>query len=584
MKIMIQILRILNLMVSITAIGTLVWFHGYKYTPTHLHNHMLYMHISFGFYLCQFIIKGFLSKNISSYLSDNRIEYLIFIALIASISIDWLFNFSISYWLLSFTGISDSNHLYVLFIHVWLLVIVGIELAKVASKSTIWRLSPPLLLIVSFIVLITLGSSLLMLPEMTVSGNGMPFLDALFTSVSANTVTGLSTIDVATYFTLKGKIILLILIQLGGLNIIFFASFFISRFHQASANRQQDIAIKEILHTSSLSDSSTKRLLKNVLISSLLIELVGAIILYFQWNFPVNSPEASSSIFYSVFHSVSGFNNAGFSLFTDGFNHSLVNGNLYVHITLTILIILGGLGFATLWDLAKLKRLLVFRFEKIKFSLNSRIALISSFSLILLGFILFYLLEYNGTLENMTSASSVVTSFFQSITARTAGFSTVQIGELGIVSIVLLMVLMFIGASSGSTGGGIKTSTFSILLISLFKRKTPLKEKKNQVLDKIINKAVLIVLFSIGTIVLGAAILFFSEENIEFNKLLFEEVSAFSTVGLSTGITSEISSFGKIVVMATMFIGRVGPLAIAYALVKESYFHKIDNHENIMIG
>ena len=195
-----KIFNLLNLLVSLSAIGTLVWWHGYQYRPHHLHPHILYLNSCFGFYLLQFVFRAKLSGSIREYFHKNRLEYALFTFLILELLTNWLMDFSIVSFLLSFTGIENHNHVFVLSLHILLLFIVGIELGKATTRSTVWRLSPPILFILSFVVLIVIGSSLLMLPEMTANKQGMSFIDALFTSISANCVTGLIVVDTATFF------------------------------------------------------------------------------------------------------------------------------------------------------------------------------------------------------------------------------------------------------------------------------------------------------------------------------------------------------------------------------------------------
>lgn len=583
MKYVLQILRVFNFLISISVVGTLIYFHGYTYSPNHLHGHLTYLHICLGFYLIQFGIKLIVSGNWKEYTNVNRLEFYILLGLLSSMLINWFMDFSISQWLLSFTGIHEINHLYILFLHVWVLIIVAIELGKVATKHTIWKLSPPWLFILSFIVLIVIGSSLFMLPEMTTNGDGMEFSKALFTSVSANCVTGLTLIDVSTYFTIKGKILLLVLIQLGGLNIISFATFFISKYHKVITTSKSDETIKEIFHTKSLEGDATKNMLRKVVYTTLIIEFVGALALYNSWGETISFNSNLNKVFYSLFHSVSAFNNAGFTLFTDGLINPLVIVNYRIHIIIAALIILGGIGFTTLWDLTKLKNIFNKKVESSPFRKSSIVAIATSLVLIFIGAFFYIILEQDTSLQNHSELGVYVTGFFQSITARTAGFNTTEIGSLRIPVIVMLIVWMFIGASSGSTGGGIKTSTLYVLMLSLWERMRGESTQLNQMIRDLFKKAMTILIYSLIVVFIGTLMLFLSDGDKEFLALLFEAVSAYGTVGLSTGITSELSLTGQIVLMILMFIGRIGPLALAYTLIKGIEIQKA-NHEGIMIG
>lgn len=579
MEILKKILNLLNLLFSISAIGTLIWYHGYQYQPDHLHPHLLYMNICYSFYFIQFTLRAKGSGDYKNYLRKNQLEYYLFFLLFLELIMNSLIDFSIISLLLSYSGIANTNHVYVLSLHIILLLIAGIELGKATSRSTIWKLSPPILFILSFVVLIVVGSSLLMLPEMTTDKQGMSFINALFTSISANCVTGLIVVDTATYFTIKGKLLILLLIQLGGLNIITFATYFIS-FLRRKIKSMHVLSIKELLHTDSL--QNTKKMVKMVILTSLIIEFIGAIVIYHQWTPDIGFANNQEKLFYSFFHAISAFNNAGFSLFTNGFTNTNVNTLYSIHITITVLIILGGLGFTTLHDTFNLNNL---RREKSKIPLQSKIALYSSIALITIGAIIFYVFENNNTLSELNTIERIITSFFQSVTTRTAGFNSVDFGNVTVVVIVTTLLLMFIGASSGSTGGGIKTSTFVVLALAFLKRNEKKENYGNSFLTTVlVNKAFAILFYSIAIITVGVIILYLSEGDKNFVDLLFEEISAFGTVGLSTGITSQLSNIGKSVIMASMFIGRIGPLALAYALIKTARIDDDKKEQGIMIG
>ena len=579
MEIVRKILNPLNFLFSLSVIGTLIWFHGYQYQPHHLHPHLVYLHICFGFYLIQFVLRARMSGNYQKYFKENNLEYILFIILVLEMVMSWLLDFSITRLLLSFTGIENHDHVFILFLHVWLLFIVGIELGKATSRSTIWKLSPPVLFILSFVVLIIIRSSLLMLPEMSADKQGISFIDALFTSISANCVTGLIVVDTATFFSLKGKVLILLLIQLGGLNIIAFATYFISFFRKSVEGHRNITTIKELLHTDSL--DSTKNMVKMVVFTTLIIEFIGTVILYHQWDPQVGFSDNSEKLFYSMFHAISAFNNAGFTLFTDGFTNTTVQTAFYLHITVALLIILGGLGFTTIQDTFNLFR---HRFRT-KLPAQSKIAWVSTILLVLVGAAVFFIAENGKTLSEQDYSEAITTSIFQSVTARTAGFNTVSFSNLTPIVIATTMVLMFIGASSGSTGGGIKTSTFTVLLLAIIKRKEKaIDYGKSFLTSVLVKKAVTILLYSFGVIVVGIIILIIVEPDKTFTQLCFEEISAFGTVGLSTGITPELSITGKSVIMASMFIGRIGPLALAYALIRSIQVSKQKTEQGIMIG
>jgi Trk-type K+ transport system membrane component len=400
----------------------------------------------------------------------------------------------------------------------------------------------------------------------------MGFLDALFTSTSATCVTGLMVVDTVTYFTFKGQVVLLILIQLGGLNLIAFGSFLVLASKFGLGIRQHEV-IEDFVNRDTFNASSG--LLSKVLTWCLAIEVAGAAAIHLTWGNALPNSSIGRQWFYSLFHSVSAFNNAGISLFTDGFANPAVSEHYATHWVVTLLVFFGALGMVAIFDLFDVNRLrerMLQPWKQIGFA--TKIALYFSIGLVILGAGAYWALEYNGTLKGMSLFGQFTTSVFQSAT-RTSGFNTVDIGAVGVPMLFLLVILMFIGSSSSSTGGGIKTSTLSIVMadvwrtvrnldhVQLFKRTVP---------GVLRSRAYSVLLFFLVGNTLAIFMLSISEQHIlamnnrGIMDLIFEEVSAFGTVGLSTGITALLSPLGKVIIMLSMFVGRVGTLTVAYAL------------------
>ena len=411
-----------------------------------------------------------------------------------------------------------------------------------------------------------------MLPEMTVAPGSMGFLDALFTSTSATCVTGLMVVDTVTFFSFKGQVVILALIQLGGLNLIAFGSFLVLASKFGLGVRQHDV-IEDFVNRDTFNASSG--LLGKVLMWCLAIEAGGALIMHMTWGEALNGMASGRQWFYSVFHSVSAFNNAGISLFTDGLANAAIDSHYALHWTVTVLVFFGALGMVAIFDLfdpARLRERMSQPWKHIGFA--TKIALYFSLGLVAVGAAAFWLLEADGTLAGMSPFGQLTTSVFQSAT-RTSGFNTVDIGAVGVPMLFLLIILMFIGSSSSSTGGGIKTSTLSIVMadvwrtvrnldhVQLFKRTVP---------EVLRSRAYSVLLFFLVGNTVAIFLLSITESHIlELNDrtlldLIFEEVSAFGTVGLSTGITAMLSPMGKVIIMLSMFVGRVGTLTVAYAL------------------
>ncbi|AFV01043.1 MULTISPECIES: TrkH family potassium uptake protein [unclassified Dehalobacter] len=418
------------------------------------------------------------------------------------------------------------------------------------------KLSPPQILAIGFISVILVGTLLLSLSIATVNGKGLPFIDALFTATSAVCVTGLVVVDTGSVFSVFGQIVILLLIQIGGLGFMTFATFFAILLGK-KINLQERMILQEAYNQSSL--EGIVRLAKYIFLAAFLIEAIGIIILTIRWSFDFNVGKA---FYYALFHTVSAFNNAGFDLF--GNSLMRFQRDIVINLTVMVLIVLGGIGFSVISD--------VYFQRGRKMSLHSWIVIRTTGLLIAIGAILFFLLEFNNpdTLGNLGYQGKILSSLFQSVTPRTAGFNTIDISALQDTTILLMIVFMFIGASPGSTGGGIKTTTFVAIMLSIFsifRNKSQVTIHGRSIPKEVIQKAVAIMTLAIIWIILVTGLLSITEEA-DLITLLFETVSAFGTVGLSLGITSDLTLFGKILIILTMFVGRVGLLTIAFSIGK----------------
>jgi trk system potassium uptake protein TrkH len=419
----------------------------------------------------------------------------------------------------------------------------------------------------SFMIVIIVGTLLLMLPLSTSDRTRLGFIDSLFTSTSAVCVTGLIVVDTATRFSAAGKILILILIQIGGLGIMilsYFGTFVFRRTLSVESKLMASYMLNE-QDMSALAGS-----MKSIVLSTFIIEGTGFSLLWVAFR-PATGSELSA-LSHAAFHSVSAFCNAGFSLFTD--NLVGFKSNLLLNLTITSLIILGGLSFTVLMELYRLigdriGGIYSGRFRKyFRVSLNTRVVLLVSSLLILLGVILIYPFEHRNSLIEYPLGTQYLAAFFQSVTLRTAGFNTIPFKSLNRYTYLAMALFMFIGGASGSTAGGIKVNTVAIIggyVRSIVKNKEDVT-LFNQTLSKdLINRALFVVFVYAGVIFIGTLILSISE-NVDTLPLLFEVVSAAGTVGLSAGITTSLSVTGKIVIIALMFIGRVGPLTVVVSL------------------
>lgn len=425
------------------------------------------------------------------------------------------------------------------------------------------KLSPYILILLSFAIMMFLGAFLLCLPLAQISGKSGNFLENLFTATSALCVTGLVVNDISITYTIFGKIVILILIQLGGLGVLTVSSMVI-----LSISRKMGYYTKKIVSEDINYNILTEipRYLKNVSIVVFGIEFVGAVLLFFEFSKKLPFIQA---VGYSIFHSVSAFCNAGFALFSN--NMENYTGNILINFVITSLIILGGLGFAAILDVYN-----VIKKTRRKLSTSTHLAIAMTIFLICFGAIMTFILEYSnkGTIGNLSLHDKLLSSYFQSVTLRTAGFQTVDLATLTTPTIIIYLFLMFIGASPGSTGGGLKTTTLGILLLGVMNAITgreDIEYRRRRLSWQTFNKACAILMLSLFYLFVMIIIMSIFDSSKGFLPLLFELISAFGTVGLSMGVTAKLSIISKLIIILTMYIGRVGPLTIMYALSKKKY-------------
>ena len=419
-----------------------------------------------------------------------------------------------------------------------------------------WHLSTYQILVLGFAGLILSGVALLMTPYASKSGDSLRFVDALFTATSAVCVTGLVVVDTGTYFSVFGQSVILLLIQIGGLGVMTVATL-VAVLSGKKINLKERLLIQEA--TNQLDLAGVVRLTLYIIRATLLVELVGGTILALRWF----QDFGLKGIYFGYWHAVSAFCNAGFDLFGEYRSITGYVGDLTVNGVIASLIVVGGIGFpvvADLWNCRQTRR----------FSLHTKVVLTTTVLLIVLGAGFIFVAEYGNakTLSDLPPADKVMASLFQSVTARTAGYNTVDIGLLREGTLLAIIFLMFVGASPSSMGGGVKTSTAAILFISLVGSVTGKRDPLafgRQIPQQTVYKAFTIVTISVMLISLVTLTLSFTEAAPIFS-LLFEVTSAFGTVGLSTGITPKLSDAGKVLITLTMFAGRVGTLTLLMAL------------------
>jgi len=421
------------------------------------------------------------------------------------------------------------------------------------------KIDPTQLILLSFAGIIFLGTFLLMLP-ISAQGEPLSLVAALFTATSATCVTGLTVIDISIRLTLFGQIVVLLLIQIGGLGIMTFSTFFTFLVVRRLSIRGREI-LQQTLSQHPMKDMAT--LLKSVFLMTILIQAVGSLLLW--WRLSQDYP-IDQSAYLAIFHAVSAFCNAGFSLIST--NLLDYQADYVVNITIMLLIVCGGLGFVVFFELYRYAHGLLFR-QKHSFNFHTRVVLITTGWLIVAGAVLFFAFEWFNAMQTLPWRTRILSSFFQSVSSRTAGFNTLNIGALTNASLMLLIILMFIGASPASTGGGIKTSTFAVIMAMIFARfhnREDVVLNQRRISQEVVSKAIAISFFCFFLVSLFTMLLLTSEmrglshsqSRFSFIQILFEVVSAFGTVGLSTGITPDLSSTGQVLLVVLMYAGRLG--------------------------
>ncbi|MBI9040991.1 MAG: ATPase [Lutibacter sp.] len=498
----------------------------------------------------------------------------------------WLFDFlSIFITLvviyIHFFSQEAHQHLTFLYNDNWIKITIILTFIREFSEQNInykrTLLNPAQLFIISFLAIIFLGALLLMLPNATYTG--ISFINALFTSTSAVCVTGLIVVDTSNYFTQFGQTIILVLIQAGGIGILTFASYF-SYFFKGVSSYENQLVLSDMTNSDKIGEVFTT--LKRIIVITFTIEIIGAILIFLSLNSALFTGFLNQ-VFFAIFHSISAFCNAGFSTLQNGLYETGFKFNYILQLILIILLILGGLGFPILVNIMKYSKYYLTRkilgikswkkqYKPWMLSLNSRITLITTFSLLAIGTVLFYITEYNNALVEHHGFGKFVTALFGSATPRTAGFNTVDMTTLTLPTILITMFLMWVGASPASTGGGIKTSTFAIAtlnFISLAKGKSRIEIYRREIADSSVRRAFAIISLSLIIIGFGIiSILIFDPEKGLLN-VAFECFSAYSTVGLSLGITASLSDTSKLILIIIMFIGRVSMLSILIAVFKK---------------
>ena len=565
------VLKVFSVLFTVSALLAIVCEHGAYLSASEERWVSGFVAAAYVFFIFKFIFRWIYSGKGRQYLRENLLDLFVIIGAFAIL----LFGNSIGRWLSSSEVV--AQHYSILLFHIYYCFMFFVELAKLSVVAQKINMSPPLLMMCSFLLLILCGTGLLLLPKMTT--HGISFMDALFTATSASCVTGLTVVSTATTFTSTGHIVLMLLMQMGGMSIRSYATCFISFLSHSYTGLRYQYMVKDMLSTNRVSDSFS--FLREIIVVTFIIEGIGALLLYMYWRTTGLFETEGETIFYALFHAVSAFNNAGFSLWKNNLMDAAVVNSYFPQMIIMILVFAGGIGYVVLRDffdprvIQERKRR---RWKKL--TEGTQIALITSFVIIIVGTILFYFLEYNHTLASKsTFLDKISTSIFQVVAGRTAGFNIVDIDSLSVPMLLIFILVIFIGASPGSTGGGIKTTTAFVILKSIvatIKGKKRIEYHKKTIPFSLVDKAYSIVVMSLGIIFISTVVLAAIEQTVPLKNILFEATSAFTTCGMSTGCIDHFSLAGKAVLTFNMYIGRIGTLTFAYALSKRT---KESRHE-----
>lgn len=449
------------------------------------------------------------------------------------------------------------------------------------------RLNPPQIVILSFLAIIVCGTILLSLPQATKEGIKTPLIDAIFTATSATCVTGLIVKDTGSYFSAFGQFVIMILFQIGGLGIMSLSTFFAVLLGRKLTIRQNVVVQSALDHHSV---KGLTQLVVSILILTFCLEIIGANLLFLKIRL-MPGMNTADAWYYSCFHSISAFCNAGFSLYSDSFTR--FRSDVFINLVMIGLIISGGLGFVVLMDFPKLKFLKRGKsFFLSKITLQTKLVIMTTVILLLGGTIVLFLLEKDRMFFDLDLGGKWLASFFQSVTSRTAGFSTLSIGKMTDASLFFIIILMFIGASPGSTGGGIKTATLAIVIAtvcSMMRNRNEVSIFGKVIPRTVVRRAIVVFALALVWVIATAFILNITEGGIVkergFLRILFETTSAFGTVGLSTGITPHLSIAGRLLISLAIFVGRIGPLTVALAVALREEPSDISYpEERVMVG
>ena len=559
-----RIMQISSAVISLATIVCIICYHG-LYISLEVKNLIrLVIYGSLCFYVIKYFVFLFYSLHRKEFLKKSWFEGLIIFLLIAQFISVNVFHYS-----LDFVQSENFENYYLLFIQFYFLIIVLLEFTKANGMMGKLNISPPMLMVASFLILISFGTLLLCMPRMTV--DGISFVDALFTATSASCITGLTVVSTGACFTMKGQVVIMILIQLGGISILSFATFFTTFLSKSFVGLRYQYMVRDMLSTNQVSESFS--LLRSIVITTAIIEFSGVALLYTYWNTTGFFASNSENLFYSLFYTISAFNNGGFVLMDKSLLELGVSNSYFPQVIITILVFLGGIGFLTIRDFFSAKRIRERKKHQWKSLMpQTKIILTTTFAIIFICTAIFFFIEKDNALsEQKTLFDKIFTSFFQIITCRTSGFMVLDVNNMALPTMIMITLIIFIGGSPGSTAGGVKTTTIFVLIKSVFatiKGKKNIEYQHRTIHYSLVDRAYSIILMSLSFILVSCFLITLVQPDVSLNHAIFETTSAFTTCGLSTGSPASWCDAAKIILVFNMYIGRIGTLTLAFALTK----------------
>jgi potassium uptake TrkH family protein len=573
--------RLLIIVAALAAVSLIVQYG--LYLPEWMVDYLVALDVGIiSFFIAENFIRLGISRERLDYLRTHWVDF-VFIGLFAAqiVSLRFFVDSETVSSFLTKLNIVSLTKAYIISVQIYIGAVLFLKTVDANRFIARLNLSAPQLILFSFGSIIGVGTLLLLLPRATATGHSMSVIDALFTATSATCVTGLIVVDTGSYFSGFGQGIILFLIQIGGLGIMSLTAFAAVALGRGIGLRQSAL-MKDVLSSDFIGEVT--HLLRNVILITGFCELAGVLVFSRLWAGDFESP--LTTFYYSLFHSISAFCNAGFSLFADSLEG--FSGRADVVLTFAVLIVVGGLGFMVVsnlvgWLAGRIRRRPVGH----RLSLHTKTVLLATGFLLVAGTVAFYFFETRGVLAGMGPGERLLSAFFTSVTARTAGFNTVRMAEIAVPSALVTVILMFIGASPGGTGGGIKTSTgvtLAATIRSIIRGRPNVEIFKRTMPQDVVNKAICVVVLSLGLAFLAIVLLAVFEGE-KLTEVMFEGISAFGTVGLSRGLTRDLTMMSKIVIILTMFFGRIGPLTLGLAIRQRtseaSYSYPV---ERVMIG